>query len=266
MPQGSVLGPVLLLLYINDITGSINSNIRLFADDSILYREIQTPKDHDVLQTDLNKLSEWATKWQMNFNIAKCHLLRITQKRKTSHFTYTITNQPISQVESHPYLGITIDSKLSWSKHIHTTTSQCARTLGLLKRTLHPATPKVKETAYNMLIRPKLEYAIVAWNPHKQNKINTLEKIKRSTARFTLNDHRRKTSTTELINKLGWETLETRRIQHQLTFFYKIKQNLINSKLPQHIITPCKSTHASIHMHIHSIQESLGPGTHSPQK
>ena len=132
VPQGSVLGHVLFLVYINDITDSINSNIRLFADDSILYREIQTPKDHDVLQTDLNKLSEWATKWQMNFNIAKCHLLRITQKRKTSHFTYTITNQPISQVEPHPYLGITIDSKLSWSEHIHTTTSQYARTLGLL--------------------------------------------------------------------------------------------------------------------------------------
>ena len=132
VPQGSFLGPVLFLLYINDITDSINSNIRLFADDSILYREIQTPKDHDILQTDLSKLSEWATKWQMNFNIATCHLLRITQKRKPSHFTYTITNQPITQVESHPYLGITIDSKLSWSKHIHTTTSQCARTLGLL--------------------------------------------------------------------------------------------------------------------------------------
>ena len=79
VPQGSVIDPVLFLLYINDITDSNNSNIRLFADDSILYREIQTPKDHDVLQTDLNKLSEWATKWQMNFNIAKCHLLKITQ-------------------------------------------------------------------------------------------------------------------------------------------------------------------------------------------
>ena len=112
----------------------------------------------------------------------------------------------ISEVESHPYLGITIDSKLSWSKHVHTTTSQCARTLGLLKCTLHPATPKVKETAYNMLIRPKLEYATLAWNPHKQNNIDTLEKIQRSAATFTLNDHTCKTSTTELINKLGWET------------------------------------------------------------
>ena len=179
---------------------------------------------------------------------------------------WIITNQPISQVESHPYLGITIDSKLSWSKHIHTTTSQCARTLGLLKRTLHPATPKVKETAYNMLIRPKLEYATVAWNPHKQNNIDTLEKIQRSAARFTLNDHRRKTSTTELINKLGWETLETRQIQHQLTFFYKIKQNLVNINLPQHIITPCSCTRNSnpnkyiqIHARINTYAYSFYP-------
>ena len=121
-----------------------------------------------------------------------------------------------------------------------------------------------------MLIRPKLEYATIAWNPHKQNNIDTLKKIQRSAARFSLNDHRRK-STTELINKLGWETLETRRIQHQVTFFYKIKQNLININLPQHIITPCFCTRNSnpninIYAYIHSIQESLGPGTHSTQK
>ena len=138
-----------------------------------------------------------------------------------------------------------------------------------------PCNTSVTETAYNMLIRPKLEYATVAWNPHKQN---ILEKIQRSAARFTLNDHRRKTSTTELINKLGWETLETRRIQHQLTFFYKIKQNLINIKLPQHLITPRSCTRNSnpnkyiqIHARINTYAYSFYPrviraGTHSHQK
>ena len=117
-----------------------------------------------------------------------------------------------------------------------------------------------------MLIRPKLEYATVAWNPHKQNYIDTLEKNQRSAARFTLNDHRRKTSPTELINKLGWETLETRRIQHQLTYFYKIKQNLINIKLPQHIITPCSCTwnsnpnkYIQIHARINTYAYSFYP-------
>ena len=157
VPQGSVLGPVLFLLYINDITNQIQSNIRLFADDSIVYREIRSPADHQILQTDIQMLTDWSKKWQMNFNTSRCHLLTITHKPKPSEFTYTISNQSISRVNSHPYLGVTIDAKLSWSKHIQGTASKSAKTLGLLKRTLYPAKPKVMEAAYNMLVRPKLD-------------------------------------------------------------------------------------------------------------
>ena len=77
--------------------------------------------------------------------------------------------------------------------------SKSAKTLGLLKRTLYPAKPKVKEAAYNMLVRPKLEYGAVAWNPHTQNNnIDTLEKIHRSAARFVVHDHRHTTSVTHV--------------------------------------------------------------------
>ena len=158
VPQGSVLGHVLFLLYINDITNQIQSNIILFADDSIVYREIRSPADHHILQTDIQMLTDWSKKWQMNINTLKCHLLTITHKPKPSEFTYTISNQPISRVNSHPYLGVTIDAtyKLSWSKHIQGTASKSAKTLGLLKRPIYPAKPKVMEAAYNMLVRPKL--------------------------------------------------------------------------------------------------------------
>ena len=103
--QGAVLGPVLFLLYINDITNQIQYNIRLFAVDSIVYREIRSPADHHILQPDIQMLTDWSNKWQMNFNTSTCHLLTITHKPKPSEFTYTISNQPISRVNSHPYLG-----------------------------------------------------------------------------------------------------------------------------------------------------------------
>ena len=227
VPQCSVLGPVLFLLYINDITNQIQSNIRLFADDSIVYREIRSPADHHILQTDILKLTDWSNKWQMNFNTSKCHLLTITHKPKPSEFTYIPSQTSPYRVNSHPYLGVTIDAKLSWTKHIHSTTSKSAKTLGLLKRTLYPAKPKVKEAAYNMLVKPKLEYGAIAWNPHRglPKIISTLwKKIHRSAARFVVHDHRRITSVTHIQSKLGWQTLETRRLQHQLVFLYKTRR------------------------------------------
>ena len=157
-------------------------------------------------------------------NVAKCRTKMCGCGHKTVFVSLPVPFQPISRVNSHPYLGVTIDAKLSWTKHIHSTASKSAKTLGLLKRTLYPAKPKVKEAAYNMLVRPKLEYGAIAWNPHTKNNIDTLEKIHRSAARFVVHDHRRTTSVTHIQSKLGWQTLETRRLQHQLLkILYKIK-------------------------------------------
>ena len=96
-----------------------------------------------------------------------------------------------------------------------------------------------------MLVRPKLEYGAIAWNPHTKNNIDTLEKIHRSAARFVVHDHRRTTSVTHIQSKLDWQTLETRPLQHQLVFLYKIKYNLLNISLPQHLIVPCTRTRNS---------------------
>ena len=82
VPQGSVLGPVLFLLYINDIDGNITFSIRLFADDSIIYRKISSKTDHEILKIDLNQLKTWSDKWQMEFNVSKCVHLPITNKIK----------------------------------------------------------------------------------------------------------------------------------------------------------------------------------------
>ena len=106
VPQGSVLGPLLFLLYINDINENIQSSIRLFADDSIIYRKINSNIDHQILQTDLIQLEKWSDKWQMQFNISKCVHLPITNKTKPSSHQYSLFGQPLSKVTSHAYLGV----------------------------------------------------------------------------------------------------------------------------------------------------------------
>ena len=118
VPQGSVLGPVLFLLYINDINGNIKSSIRLFADDSIIYRKISSKTDHEILQTDLSQLQTWSDKWQMEFNVSKCVHLPITNKTKPSTHKYSLSGQPLSTVSSHSYLGVKLDSKLTWTNHV----------------------------------------------------------------------------------------------------------------------------------------------------
>ena len=88
VPQGSVLGPTLFLLYINDINNNVNSTVRLFADDSLLYRPIWSQTDHEILQKDLEMLTSWANKWQMSFNVSKCKVLSITKKKPLQFHIY----------------------------------------------------------------------------------------------------------------------------------------------------------------------------------
>ena len=101
VPQGSVLGPVLFLIFINDLLDNIRSSVRLFADDCVLYRNIKSPIDMQILQDDLNSLAQWVTDWQMKFNVAKCHSMRVARHLPDKHilFDYTL-QQKLEQVQS----------------------------------------------------------------------------------------------------------------------------------------------------------------------
>ena len=106
MPQGTVLGPLMFLLYINDIGDHLNhSTIRLFADDCLLYRTISNQDDADRLQDDLDKLQEWTETWQMNFNANKCYLLSIHSKRDPALNMYRLNGEEIAKT-SHRIIHI----------------------------------------------------------------------------------------------------------------------------------------------------------------
>ena len=151
VPQGSVLGPVLFLIYINDIAMNIKSEIRLFADDILLYKVIATPNDHHILQNDLNSLTKWASDWLMEFNIPKCNILQITLHHNKSSFTYKMSNIPLNTVSEHNYLGIRLHQRLFWNPHINYICSKANQLLGFLKRTLHTPPIEIKDHLYKQL-------------------------------------------------------------------------------------------------------------------
>merc|ERR1711867_118406 len=119
VPQGTVLGPLLFLAFINDLPDCVSSEIRLFADDCLLYRPIRSPADSIQVQDDLVSLQNWKNKWLMSFNPDKCEVLRITNKRKgVIQQDYRIHGTVLRTVETAKYLGVTIAKNLSWKPHI----------------------------------------------------------------------------------------------------------------------------------------------------
>ena len=187
VPQGSVLGPVLFLLFINDLPDNIRSSVRLFADDCVLYRNIHSLQDCLTLQEDLTSLGQWEADWQMKFNVAKCHSMRVTrhQYHKQILFDYSLHNQTLENVQSAKYLGITITDNMDWGQHVSEISSKATKTLGFLRRNLAFAPRSTKEVAYKTLVRPKLEYAAPIWSPHLKLQINQIEKVQRTAARWT---------------------------------------------------------------------------------
>ena len=116
VPQGSVLGPTLFLVYINDIASDVSSTVRLFASASILYREISNASDQIQLQDDLHKVFKLADQWQMCFNASKHEFLQITRKTKHLRHTYTVDGQNISETTKHKYLGVKLT--ITWTGKI----------------------------------------------------------------------------------------------------------------------------------------------------
>ena len=176
----------MFLLYINDIGLQITSELGLFTVDNILYGVVNNISSAEVLQSDLNKLVVWSEKWQMAFNASKCFLLRGTRSRdNVVNCTYTMMGQPITSVtRRHKYLGVELDSKLTWNEHISAITGKANSSLSFLRRNLYNCPEQIKMQAYHSLVRPHLEYAFSVWDPHTQKNTQSIEKVQLRAARF----------------------------------------------------------------------------------
>ncbi|MCG8078294.1 MAG: hypothetical protein JAY75_18895, partial [Candidatus Thiodiazotropha taylori] len=227
VPQGFILGPLLFLLYINDIVTEIGSNIRLFADDTSLFIIVEHPNTAAaILNSDLEKISQWAKSWLVKFNPSKTESLLISRKvNRPVHPPLLMLNQEINEVENHKHLGIHFSSDCSWHTHINYIKQKAWTRINIMRKLKFDLDRKSLETIYLSFIRPVLEYADVIWDNCSHQEKQELEKIQLEAARIA-------TGTTKLVSveklydEVCWENLESRRHKHKLVLFYKMYNNL----------------------------------------
>ena len=185
VPQGIVLGPLLFSLYTNGILSDIESEIRLFADDCVCYREIKGEEDTIKVQKAIDRLGSWARKWGMRFQPVKCIMMQLTRKRTNKiHASYTLEGTDLENVGSIKYLGVTITNELRWNTHVSNVCTKDNRTLGFLRRNLYFCPQEVKEAAYKGLVRPVLDYGSSVWDPPGVVLQEELEGVHKLAARF----------------------------------------------------------------------------------
>ena len=242
VPQGSVIGPILFLVYINDLPIGLKSNVRLFADDTIVYLTISNEEDGRILQSDLDKLTKCEDKWQMQFHPQKCNVIQISKKARPIRTSYHLHGHTLEEVDSTKYLGVTIQNTFSWNDHITSVCKKANGTIGFLKRNLQIHQQHIKANAYKTLVRPQLEYAAQVWDPYTSANKQKLERIQRRAARYVMNDYKSESSVTNMLKELGWRSLEQRRADMRLILFYKILHNLVNIDFRHLLIPPTRLT------------------------
>ena len=165
MSQRQVLGPLLFLVFINDLLDCVLSKIGLFAYDCILYRRIKNQKDCNILQDNLNSLAEWERKWGMAFHPEKCSAIRVTRSRNPISSNYYFKGHTLEMEDSTRYLGDELQSNISWNRHMVYTVKKANNILGFLCRNLRVSDEETKSAANFSMVRPILEYSSIVLSP-----------------------------------------------------------------------------------------------------
>ena len=216
--QGSVLGPILFLIYINDLENEIGSNILKFADDTKMFRRVESQEDRHQLQSDLNKLVKWAEKCQMLFNKDKCKYLHIGQANATKN--YLMINTVLLSTEREKDVGVVVSSDMKVSEQCGIAARKGNQILGLIRRNIAYRDKRLIIPPYMSLVRPHLEYCTQAWRPHMRKDIDKSERVQRRATRLI--SEISQLSYEERLQQCRLTTLETRRIRGDQIEVFKI--------------------------------------------
>ena len=244
VPQGSVLGPVLFLIYVSDMPEAINNFISLFADDTKLFSSIINDQSHTSIQEDINTLASWSDTMLMKFNIEKCHVLHLGannpkhdyvlptmefHEEKESSESYYYLFPTIDKVMQEKDLGVTIDEHLNFETHIQIKISKANQMSGIIRHTFKYITPDVFTLLYKTIVRPHVEYASIICAPTSKKYQDKLERVQRRSTKMVLGISDLPYS--ERLQRLNLPTLYYRRIRTSMILLYKYTTGLIDLDL-----------------------------------
>ena len=254
VPQGSVLGPLLFVIFINDLAESLHNKLRMYADDSKILGKAGSAEDRKRLQEDIDKCVEWSHTWLMKFNIAKCKVMHVGRGKKKSSQEYTMSNEQgtrktleITRVERD--LGVLVSDNLKFGPQCKAAAAKAMWKFGVLKKVFSSRSRRLWTVLWKAHIRPHLEHAIQAWSPYLDKDIHVLERVQRRVTKHM--DGMKGLSYEDRLHELNkecdqlrqskWTTLEERRLRGDLIFTYQVyrQKELIDKADPELIkVTP----------------------------
>ena len=252
VPQGSILGPLLFVLFINDISHGLdpNTKINLYADDTKIWRGMYSEYDCHILLEDINKLYIWCNTNAMKFHPDKCKVLSIHAKPALnnlihtlpfSKYNYSIGSNIIDYTPDQKDLGVIINENFTWNDHQDMLLNKASQMLGLTKRTCHFVTsPKSKRTLYLTLIRSLFEHVSIAWRPVTLTRILLFERLQKNSIKWILNEQFLSYADEETYSskckQLNILPMHKRFELNDLLFFHKIVHEHLPFKLPHYIV------------------------------
>jgi hypothetical protein len=245
VPQGSILGPLLFIIYINDLSMSLDQcSVNMYADDTAFYTKGHIANDtHAIictLQSDLCNVSEWLDANKLSLHIGKTACMLFCSKQKRRHvmektLDLSLHGQEIEQVKMYKYLGVTIDEDLTFNIHVDNVIKKINRSLGVLKRASPYVPLSNRITLYNTIVLPHFDYCCTLWDTCSESQITRLQMLQNRGMRIILGCHHR-THVSDMLSTLKWLNVRQRFIFLKCTLMY----NISNDKTPKYLksVTP----------------------------
>ena len=242
VPQGSILGPLLFVLFINDLPQGLEqgTNLALYADDTKIWRNIQSPSDHQILQNDINYLNDWALRNKMKFHPSKCKVLSISlrQSLPTPH-TYNLGMDSLEYADLEKDLGVDITPRLNWAPQCNRIYSKACQQLGIVKRNGHIVSDyRSRRALYLTLVRSQFENCSIIWRPTTKALTEKLESLQKRAIKWILSEENCSYSTELYYKKcksVDILPLSLKFDLNDLLFLHKVIYCLIPVSLPGYL-------------------------------